>query len=107
MAGVILGGVHINKAVSNPKFFELMPEFSSIRAQIQTMKVDINSKKGCSSCNKRRIHNNIDGNFAAIAASLSDARAKVLKEYLGIGEGTKFYIRAINPANRQLILKEF
>ena len=107
MAGVILGGHHITKAVSDQNFFRLMPEFASIRAQLQTMKVDMHSKVGCSSCKKRRIHNNIDGNFAAIAASLPDSRAKVLKQYLGIAPDQKFYIRAVNPANRQLILKEF
>ena len=107
MPGEILGGAHIEKAVHDNKFFSLMPEFSSIRAQMATMHVDIHSKKGCNSCNKRRLHANIDGNFAAIASRLPDDRAKVLKKYLGIAETQKFYIRAVNPATRALILKEF
>lgn len=84
-----------------------MPEFASIRAQIETMHIDTNSKRGCRSCNKRRLHANIDGNFAAIASSLPDDRVKVLKKYLGIAEDQKFYIRAVNPATRELILKAF
>ena len=105
--GVMLGGSHIAKAVSDKEFFRLMPEFASILAQINTMHIDINSKKGCNACNKRRLHANIDGNFAAIASQLTDERAKVLKKYLGIGEDQKFYIRAVNPSNHQLILKSF
>lgn len=105
--GVMLGGSHIAKAVSDSGFFELMPEFMSVRAQINTMHIDMKSKKGCSTCNKRRLHANIDGNFAAIASRLPPERAKVLKRYLGIGDGQKFFIRAVNPANRQLILKSF
>lgn len=105
-AGVMLGGVHIVKAVSDPNFFRLMPEFASIRAQIATMHIDINSKRGCNACNKRRLHANIDGNFAAIASSLPDERAKVLKNYLGVSDSQTFYIRAVNPANRKLILRQ-
>ena len=105
--GVMLGGAHISKAVNDENFFRIMPEFSSIRAQIRTMHIDPRAKKGCSPCARRRLHANIDGNFAAIASSLPDERAKVLKKYLGIGDGTKFYIRAVNPATKQLILKSF
>ena len=105
--GVMLGGSHISKAVSDSDFFKLMPEFASIRAQIATMHIDVKSKKGCNTCNKRRLHANVDGNFAAIASRLPEERAKVLKKYLGIGEDQTFYIRAINPATRQLILKQF
>ena len=78
--GVILGGSHISRAVADINFFRLMPEFASIRAQINTMHIDMKSKKGCKVCNKRRLHTNIDGNFAAIASCLPDERAKVLKK---------------------------
>ena len=47
--GVMLGGGHIAKAVSDGGFFKLMPEFAPIQAQINTMHIDINSKKGCTS----------------------------------------------------------
>lgn len=104
--GVMLGGSHIAKAVADKGFFEKMPEFASIRAQINAMHVDLGKKK-CTPCNKRRIHANIDGNFAAIASTLPPERAKILKQYLGIGDDQKFFIRAVNPANRQLILKSF
>lgn len=107
MAAVILGGEHITKAVSDDGFFSLMPEFASIKAQMGTMKFNPHSRSGCSACNKRRMHASIDGNFAAIAARLPEQRAKVLKKYLGIGDDQKFFIRAINPATRNLELKEF
>lgn len=103
----MLGGSHITNAVSDDSFFKLMPEFASVRAQLATMHADMKSKKGCSACNKRRIHTNIDGNFAAIASRLPDDRAKVLKKYLGISEDTPFYIRAVSPSTHQLILKQF
>ena len=105
--GIMLGGEHITKAVSDDKFFELMPEYASIKAQIATMHIDVNSKKGCNACNKRRLHSNIDGNFAAITSRLTDERAKVLKKYLGIPDDQKFFIRAVNPADHKLILKSF
>lgn len=105
--GVMLCGSHISRAVSDENFFRLMPEFASIRAQIATMHIDVRSKKGCNTCNKRRLHANIDGNFAAIASRLPDERVRVLKKYLGVGEDQKFFIRAVNPATKQLILKQF
>lgn len=105
--GVMLGGEHITKAVSDDGFFRLMPEFSSVKAQIAAMHIDLNSKKGCSSCKKRRLHNNIDGNFAAIASRLPPERARVLKKFLGVDDDQKFFIRAVNPATRQLVLKTF
>lgn len=105
--GVMLGGSHISRAVSDANFFRLMPEFASIRAQINTMHIDTNLKKGCNSCNKRRLHANIDGNFAAIASCLPDERAKVLKRYLGIADDQPFFIRAVNPATRKIILRQF
>ena len=45
--GVMLGGAHVDKAVHDSSFFSLMPEFASIRAQIATMHIDPNSKRGC------------------------------------------------------------
>lgn len=105
--GVMLGGEHISKAVSDSNFFRTMPEFSSIQAQINTMHIDVHAKRGCSSCNKRRLHANIDGNFAAIASRLPDDRVKVLKKYLGLDNDQPFFVRAVNPATHQLILKQF
>ena len=104
--GVILGGSHIAKAVADDEFFNLMPEFASVKAQMSTMHIDPKLKKGCSSCQKRRLHANIDGNFAAIVSSLPLERAKVLKKYLGIDDDQAFFIRARNPANGQLILRK-
>lgn len=104
---VMLGGSHIVKAVSNPTFFNLMPEFVPIKVQMDTMHINVNSKAGCNSCNKRRLHANIDGNFAAIASRLPDDRVKVLKKYLGIDDDQQFFIRAVNPATKKLILKSF
>lgn len=105
--GIMLGGSHISRAVSDSNFFKLMPEFASIRAQIATMHMDVRSKMGCSSCNKRRLHANIDGNFAAIASRLPKERAKVLKKYLGLDDDQPFFIRAINPATHELFMKMF
>lgn len=105
--GIMLGGAHIAKAVSDAAFFRLMPEFASVKAQIDTMHVDVNSKRGCRSCNRRRLHANIDGNFAAIASRLPEDRAKVLKRYLGLDDDQPFFIRAMNPATKQLILRQF
>lgn len=105
--GIVLGGVHVERAIHDPEFFRLMPEFSSIRAQIAAMHIDINSKKGCSACNKRRLHMNIDGNFAAIASRLPDERAKTLKKYFGIDDDQKFFIRTVNPSTKAVVLKSF
>ena len=102
----MLGGTHIAKAVSDGKFFELMPEFAPLQAQINTMHIDMKSKIGCKKCNKRRLHTNIDGNFAAIVSRLEGERAKKFKKLVGIGEDRTLYVRAVNPATRQLILKQ-
>ena len=104
---VVLGGEHINKAVEDNNFYKLMPEFIPVRLQLEKMHTSLKSKIGCQPCNKRRIHANIDSNFAAIASCLHEDRAKVLKKYLGIGEDQKFYIRAVNPATKKPIMKVF
>lgn len=103
--GVLLGGEHVHKAISDEGFFRAMPEFASIRAQIATMHLDPNPKKGCGPCARRRLHANIDSNFAAIAAALPESRAKDLKKYFGIPEDRPMFIRAVNPATKQLIMK--
>lgn len=105
--GVMLGGIHISKAVADEGFFRLMPEFASIRAQIATMHMDVKSKRGCSSCARRRLHANIDGNFAMIASRLPDERVMVLKRYLGLDDDQPFFIRVVNPATGKLVLKRF
>ena len=99
----ILGGTHITQAMSDSEFFALMPEFLSVKEQQDAMHIDLSSKKGCNSCNKRRYHANIDSNFAVIASELHPVRAAVLKKYLGVD---KLLIRAINPATRQPFTKE-
>ena len=104
---VVLGGAHIDKAVRDEKFFSLMPEFASIKAQINAMHLNLQSKKGCSTCSKRRLHMNIDSNFAAIASRLPAERAKTLKRYLGLGDDQKLFIRTVDPNTRQLVLKSY
>ena len=100
---VLFGGTHFNKAISDDEFFKKLPQFLPIKAKIATMHADLKTKKGCSSCQKRRIQANIERDFAVIATSLDPESGKIFKDYFGV---QRMLMHAVNPATHAAYLKE-
>ena len=100
---VLFGGAHFNKAIGDDEFFKKMPQFLPLKAKMAAMQDSLKHKKGCSSCQKRRIRVNIERDFAAIAASLDPEAGKTFREYFG---ASKMLLHAVNPTTHAAYLKE-
>jgi hypothetical protein len=73
----------VNKAMSDPRFFAEMPEFLPLSIKLKTV-VQPPIGRGCSSCQKRRLVQNIFLDFMNILSSLSPDALARLKQYYGI-----------------------
>ncbi len=100
---VLFGGAHFKQALNDDKFYEKLPQFLPIRTKLKTLHVNMKSNKGCSSCQQRRIQNNLERDFAAIAASLDPTSGKIFKEYFGV---QRMVIHAVNPKTHAAYLKD-
>lgn len=100
---VIFGGAHFSRAVADEGFFRRLPQFLPIKAKMEAMHADLKNRKGCSSCQKRRIQANLERDFAAIMSSMDPASAKVFKDYFGV---KRMVMHAVNPTTHSAYLKE-
>lgn len=98
---VVFGASHISKAVSDPNFFSLMPEFLPIQTKIRTMKVDLST--GCSPCKKRRIATSVNSDFVSILNTLSDDGFQRLKKWAG---ADRLLVHAMDKSRNRPVLKE-
>ena len=80
----LLSQAHVSKALGDPRFFDAVPEYTPLRAKIQAMHVDLQSKRGCSGCKRRRVVANTFKDFLSVTAALSPDGIRRLKQYLGI-----------------------
>lgn len=100
---VLFGGAHFKKAVSDDMFYKRLPQFLPIKAKMATMHTSLNQKKGCSTCNQRRVQVNLERDFAAIASSLDKTSGKLFKDYFGV---KRMVMHAVNPTTHAAYLKE-
>lgn len=100
---VIFGGSHFSRAIADENFFKKLPQFLPIKAKMEAMHADIRNKKGCSSCQKRRVQANLERDFASIMSSMDPASAKVFKDYFGV---SRMLVHSVNPATHSAYLKE-
>jgi len=77
-----IGPTEINKAVSDANFYVMVPEFSTLRVKMETMKG--NPKKGCTPCRMRHVINSINADFMHLISTLSDDGKARLKKYYGV-----------------------
>lgn len=88
---VLLSPDHVTRAVHDPNFYSLLPEFLPVRRKIESMNVDLT--KGCPSCRRGRIAKSVTSDFVAVLNQLSDDGFSRLKRYLGAG---RLVVRAVN-----------
>ena len=76
------------KALADPKFFEIMPEFRSLQVKMTTMHADLKplqpTSRGCGSCKKSRVSRNLYSEFLTLTSSISPDGLMRLKGYLGV-----------------------
>lgn len=100
---VLLGGTHIKKAIYDPEFYKILPQFLPIQVKLKAMHMETNKSSGCSSCRMRRAVTNVERDFSAIVSSLDSASGKIFKDYFGV---PKMVIHAVNPTTQAVYLKE-
>lgn len=98
----ILSQGHVSRSLADPRFFELLPEFRALQVKLQTMKVDLQSTRGCSGCKKARAASNLFNDFLAIATALSQDGVHRLKAYLGTPQ---LMVNRVDPVTRQVQLR--
>lgn len=98
---VILQASHVKKAIADPRFYALMPEFLPLKRKVEALHIDL--KKGCSSCSRRRVMDTTTGDFVSILNSLSQDGLLRLKKYVGAG---RLLIRARDPKSNAFVMKE-
>ena len=103
MRNMILGADHIRKAMSDPSFFQAMPEFASVQAKMNTIK-SASGRRGCSSCQQRRIQSSVQGDFVGVLNTLSTAAMGRLKKYFGTDT---LMINAFDTSEGRTVLKRY
>ena len=97
----ILSPQHVTRAIGDPNFFTLMPEFLPVRKKLDVMNAA--PGPGCPSCARRRAAQALSSDFASILVSLSSDGMQRLKKYYGV---SSLVVRALNPATGRVELKE-
>jgi hypothetical protein len=93
---VILSTNHVNKAIKDPNFYTLLPEFLPLKRKMEAM--HLARLPGCGSCTKNRANTSISSSFVSILANLSDDGYERLKKYLGVN---RLIVRSINKVTRK------
>jgi hypothetical protein len=88
-----------SRCLSDPKFFEAVPEMVSLRAKLSAVS-QLVSKSRCSSCAQRRMQHNFGTDFLRAVSSLSADGIARFKAYLG---ASRIMLNGMNPATKQYV----
>ena len=81
---IILSQSMVNRALGDPKFFGVVPEFNSLKNR-QKVRKPVKGK-GCGGCKQKTVHQNMFKEFVAATLSLNPNAAGRLKKYLGVDQ---------------------
>lgn len=98
---VLLGQDHIRRALSDDRFFSMMPEFAQLRKKMEAAHADLHS--GCAPCRRRRVAQSMSADFASVLNGLSPDGISRFKKYLGVG---RLLMRAMDRSTGRVVLKE-
>jgi hypothetical protein len=65
------------------EFYTKLPEFKPLQAKLKIMRMPLDTKKGCSGCNAKRIRVNILPAFVAVVNALSPDSLMRFKTHVG------------------------
>jgi hypothetical protein len=74
----------VSKALSDPEFFATVPEFTSLKVKMATMRVKLDRPGGCSGCRKKRVVRNLYRDFMGIFNNLSTDGVNRIKTYYNV-----------------------
>ena len=81
---VLLGESMVSRALSDDTFFNVLPEYLSLKVKMQTMKSDLTVKtSGCSSCRRNKVVRSLYSDFLTITLALGADAITRLKQYFG------------------------
>ena len=72
-----------NRCLADEKFYTVLPEFSSLKLEMNSLSKS-SQRTGCSSCMQKRKFHNIGIKFMYIVQSLSPASLAKFKNFLGV-----------------------
>ena len=98
----ILSYSMVSQGLMDPKFYELLPEFSTLKNKLQLLHVDFKKPAGCSGCQKRKVESNMFRDFLSVTQTLDENGINRFKEYFKI---TKLMINVINPQTKVIEFK--
>jgi len=98
----ILSFSMVSQGLMDLKFYDLLPEFSTLKNKLQLLKVDIVKKTGCTGCQKRRVEANMFKDFLSIVQALDASSMQKFKEYYKID---KLMLNVINPQTKNVEFK--
>jgi hypothetical protein len=85
------------RCLSDPRFFEALPEFMPLRAKMMTQNAVV-KHSGCSGCSQRRMAQSTGVDFIRLASSLPADRIARLKNFLGTDA---ILINGMNPVTKR------
>lgn len=85
------------RCLSDPRFFESLPEFLALRAKMATQNEAV-KRSGCSGCSQRRMAQTTGVDFIRLVASLPPERVAKLKSFLGT---EAILINGMNPVTKR------
>ena len=99
----LLSAGMVQQALSDPKFFQLLPKFAQLKPKMITAaaanKPAQTKRRGCGGCQQRRAAHNLFNEFVQMANTLDEQDRKLLRQYFG---GQQLLSAAINPRNNRV-----
>ena len=98
----ILSYSMVSQGLMDPKFYELLPEFSTLKNKLQTLNINITKPSGCRGCQKRKLETNLFKDFLSVTQSLDENGISRFKEYYKLD---KLMMNVINPTTKNVEFK--
>ena len=82
---IVISPALVSRSLSNPDFFNQVPEFRQLKPKVAAMRVNL-SAKGCAGCKQTRVENNLFRDFTVVVQALSSDGVRRLKQYFNAGK---------------------
>jgi len=90
----------VSKALNDPKFFAVVPEFNGLKNRQTELKNA--PRKGCGSCKKKQVHHTLFNEFEHIILSMDNGSHLRLKKYLGV---ESLMLNVLDSKTRQISVR--
>ena len=94
----------VSQGLLDQKFYESLPEFTTLRHKLQLLQVNISKPGGCTGCQKRRVESNLFKDFMSITQTLDAGGIERFKRYYKLD---KLMLNVVNAETRAVEFKVF